>query len=144
MIQHVLIFINVVIFFALGIIHFYWAFGGTWAVEYTIPDKFKDNYFNIENKSKVVFATILVACGLIIMSIITASNFYNLDALIPRHWTVILTRIIGLIFILRAIGDFNIVGIFKKQSNSKFSNKDNQIFIPLCLYIGISSILITF
>lgn len=142
MIANFLICFNTTIFLILSSIHIYWAFGGKWAIEYTIPEKFKEHYFQDKNKLKVSVATIIVAIGLIIFSIITASNYFNIEHIIEKNWSSILTQIIGAIFILRAIGDFNVCGIFKKESTSKFANKDNQIFIPLCFYLGISSILI--
>jgi len=49
---------------------------------------------------------------------------------------------IPIIFILRAVGDFNYVGIFKKIKNTEFARADSKIFIPLCLIIGICGITI--
>ncbi len=41
-----LIFINFLIFILLSFLHFYWALGGKWAIDYTIPDQFKESCFN--------------------------------------------------------------------------------------------------
>jgi len=142
MISEILVFINVTIFLVLSLLHFYWAFGGTWAIEYTLPDKFKDLYLQEENKLKIFISTIVVGLGLLAFSLITAANSIDFTALFPQRWTIVLTRIIGVIFLLRAIGDFNLFGIFKQSSISKFAQKDSQIFVPLCLYLGITSILL--
>ena len=143
MLHLLLIFTNVGLLLSIALLHFYWAFGGKWAVDYTIPDKFKDSYFNDKNKTRIAIATLVVALGLIVFAAIIASNYFNFEALIKPNWTIILTRIIGGIFLLRAIGDFNIVGIFKKQKSGKFAAKDSQLFIPICLYLGITAILIS-
>ncbi len=50
--------------------------------------------------------------------------------------------IIPAIFILRAIGDFKYVGVFKKIKDTEFAKADSKWFVPLCLTIGIFGILI--
>ncbi|PTT14637.1 DUF3995 domain-containing protein, partial [Flavobacterium sp. HMWF030] len=52
--------------------------------------------------------------------------------------------IIIFIFILRAIGDFNYVGFFKKHRNSEFALKDTKYYSPLCLLIGVLTLLVVF
>lgn len=136
----ILIFINIIILLLLSAIHFYWVFGGKWGVESSIPDKLKTIYFNPKNEKRNQIATIIVAFGLIAVATIIGLNHITSY----RYWTIIGTRIIGIIFIVRAIGDFNMFGIFKKKSNSKFAKNDTRLFIPLCLFIGFSSILLTF
>ncbi|CAZ95031.1 DUF3995 domain-containing protein [Zobellia galactanivorans] len=49
---------------------------------------------------------------------------------------------IPFIFILRAIGDFNYLGFFKKVKHTAFAKADSKVFVPLCLAIGIMGILI--
>ncbi len=143
MIRDSIIFINFGIFALLSLLHIYWAFGGKWAIEYTVPNEWKASYFEQKNRFKVSAATIIVAIGLMIFAFVTLSNYHNLGQLMPSNYSKVLSRIIGGIFLLRAVGDFNYFGIFKKKSTTKFAIKDSQIFVPLCLYLGISSILIT-
>ena len=45
--------------------------------------------------------------------------------------------IIASIFILRAIGEFNYVGFFKKYKQTKFGQNDTKYYSLLCLIIGI-------
>jgi hypothetical protein len=49
--------------------------------------------------------------------------------------------IIAGIFILRAIGEFNYVGFFKKIKQTKFGQNDAKYYSPLCLTIGILTLL---
>jgi Protein of unknown function (DUF3995) len=51
---------------------------------------------------------------------------------------------IGAIFLLRALGDFKYVGFFKSIKNTEFGRLDTQFYAPLCLYLGISSLIIKF
>jgi hypothetical protein len=46
------------------------------------------------------------------------------------------------LFILRAIGDFKYMGFFKKIKNTKFGQNDTKYFAPLCLIIGILTLLV--
>jgi hypothetical protein len=43
---------------------------------------------------------------------------------------------------LRAIGDFNYVGFFKKIKHTKFGKNDTKYFSPLCLTIGVLTIIL--
>jgi len=141
---NILIFINIGIFVLLSVLHIYWALGGSWAVEFTIPDKFKDTFHNPSNRLGISISTFVVAFGLLAFAFITASNYFNFENILKHNWTSILTKAIAAIFILRAIGDFNLFGIFKSKSDSKFAIKDRQIYVPLCLYLGMSSLVIAF
>jgi len=137
--MNILISINTCILLTLSLLHFYWVFNGKWGIESAIPDTFRANYFNPKNKNKNKVATLIVAFGLIFFAVIISSNYF----VSGNNWAIIGTPIVAVIFILRAIGDFNVFGIFKKNSTSRFAKSDSRIFVPLCIYLGISSILIT-
>lgn len=144
MILSILVLSNSSVLVCLSLLHFYWAAGGKWGIEYTIPDKFKSSYFNTQNKTYITIATLCIALGFLFAALIVSSNYLNLESIIPHSWSIWGDRIIGITFILRAIGDFQTCGIFKKKSDSKFTQSDTKLFIPLCLFIGFSSVLITF
>jgi len=55
-------------------------------------------------------------------------NHHNI--MVYMGWTI------GVIFILRAIGEFNVVGIFKKIKGTVFAKYDMYFYIPLCLFVG--------
>ncbi|MFK7787808.1 MAG: DUF3995 domain-containing protein [Crocinitomicaceae bacterium] len=46
------------------------------------------------------------------------------------------------IFILRAVGEFNYVGLFKPIKDTDFAKADSSIFSPLSLGIGIVGLVI--
>ncbi len=50
--------------------------------------------------------------------------------------------LIASIFIIRAIGEFNYVGFFKKIKYTQFGRNDTKYYSPLCLIIGILTIII--
>ncbi len=46
------------------------------------------------------------------------------------------TYILGAVFVLRAIGDFRVVGFFKTVRTTRFATNDTRFFSPLCLGLG--------
>ena len=142
MVSSILILINVTILLILSLIHFYWAFGGEMGIQGTIPEPFKKSFFNEKNKAKNAIATLIVAFGLLVLAFIVSSNYFDLEYLIQPSWTIIGTRAIAVIFLLRAMGDFNMLGVFKKSSTSLFAKNDTRLFVPLCAFIGLNCVLI--
>lgn len=138
MIFSILSFILFLIFIVLGTFHFYWFFGGNWGVTAVIPTK-KNTSINAQIPK---IATLIVAFVLIFFGwvYLLKSGFVyvkNTNCFTPYvYW------IIPFIFILRAIGEFNYVGFFKKIRNTEFAKADSKLFSPLCLFIGIVGILI--
>lgn len=138
MITTILSIILFVIFSALGLIHFYWLSGGKWGLEKALPTK--------NNGEKAIeppkIATVIVGIGLISFGLIYLIKTGLFNFQVPNWIITYGSWIIPSIFILRAIGDFNYVGIFKKIKNTEFAKADSKWFIPLCLTIGILGILI--
>jgi glucan phosphoethanolaminetransferase (alkaline phosphatase superfamily) len=122
------------IFLFISSIHFYWAFGGKWGSDAVLPTK-NDNITKVLNPS--ILPTLIVAFGLLGFGlfILVMSGLITFDT--PMWLSKYGLWIIVSIFILRAIGDFNYVGFFKKIKQTKFGKNDTKYFSPLCLIIGI-------
>ncbi|MCD8445685.1 DUF3995 domain-containing protein [Tenacibaculum finnmarkense] len=127
-----------VIFSSLGFIHFYWILGGKWGLEKALPTK-EAGQKAMESPK---IATAIVGIGLISFGLIYLIKTGLINFQIPNWIITYGSWIIPSIFILRAIGDFNYVGVFKKIKNTEFAKADSKWFIPLCLTIGILGILI--
>jgi energy-converting hydrogenase Eha subunit H len=132
------IFINTILFIAIGAVHVYWAFGGKRFSEGVLPLK-ADNSATFQPG---VLATLIVAFGLFGFAAITvASMGVFSDWLSPeivRYGMYAITAI----FALRAVGDFYYAGFFKKIKNTTFAKKDTQFYTPLCVVISILSLII--
>jgi hypothetical protein len=50
-----------------------------------------------------------------------------------------LTFFISFVFLLRALGDFNHFGFFKRAADSAFAHWDTWLYSPLCLFIALLS-----
>lgn len=125
-------------FLVLGGFHFYWLSGGTVGLEKAIPTREgKPNSLAIPPIATLIVALILTSFGLLYL---LKSGLVALA--LPSWITSFSDWFIPSIFIIRAIGEFNYVGIFKKVKNTTFAAADTQIFIPLCLCIGVMGFLI--
>ena len=125
-------------FIILGNFHFYWFFGGVWGLEKVIPSKGNTaSTLTIPKFGTLIVGLVFVLFGLMYL---IKSGFVNVS--IPILVTDYAYWIIPSVFIIRAIGDFNYVGFFKKIKNTEFAKADSKLFSPLCLAIGIIGIVI--
>ena len=127
-----------IIFFILGILHLNWAFGGKFGFDKALPRK--------ENGERV-FTPKKYHSGLVGLGLIAFGLFYLSDSGLVYSdlpsWILKSGRwIIPIIFILRATGDFNSIGFFKKIKNTEFANWDTKLYSPLCLVIGLLGLII--
>lgn len=133
-----LIFLNVAVLLFLSGVHVYWAFGGQkWATD-AVPFRMDGNPVFRPG----IGATLIVAASLLVFAILIAANVSN--SWIPRKWSYYGTCSVGTIFLLRAVGEFRYVGLFKRIRNTTFARKDTIIYTPLCIFIAISCCLIAF
>ena len=114
----------------LALIHFYWAVGGKFGLDYALPTDAKGN--RLLNPS--IFMTYVV--GFILLSF--AYVAYKLYVGDKSTIVVYSGYGLSLLFFLRTVGDFNVVGLFKKVKNTEFAKYDRWIYIPLCLFISVN------
>ena len=130
--------LNAIVFIFLSQMHIYWAFGGKMGKDTAVP--------TIDTGEKLfipgTFGTLVVAAGLLIFALINLfahvieAGFINIQYI--RYGILG----IGLVFLLRATGDFNYVGLMKKHKNTVFAKMDTRFYVPLCLTLFISHLLI--
>ena len=134
---NLLLSLNTIIFLSLSLLHVYWAAGGKWAATQVLPQ--------MEGERKVFVPgagmTLVVAAGLLFFSALNAVNLYY-DRSQPVFRYGLLA--VGLIFAVRVVGDFKYIGVTKSVRDTTFARNDNRIFIPLCLYLALASLLAYF
>ena len=117
-----------------GLFHFYWAFGGKVGLNRAIPTK---DGKPLLNPGK--FLTLLV--GLTILGFALISYILNFES---SYSVTYFSKIVYAgwflsgIFMIRSIGDFHSVGLFKKITSTKFAEFDSKYFVPLTLFWSIS------
>lgn len=129
----------IAVFACLALVHVYWLVGGRVGQLAAIP----------ELDGKPIFepsavATLVVAIGLALCAVVIAGTAGVLT--LPLSHTVLswLTRALAVILLLRAIGDFRLVGFFKRIRNSRFGRLDTVVYSPLCLALAIGSAIVGF
>lgn len=129
---------NAIIFIALALLHVYWAFGGLWGKDVVVPIGKSGQKLFVPG----VLSTLVVAIGLLIFALGNLSIKYLLVLPLNPLFLQYGILVIGLIFLVRAIGDFNYVGLMKKHKTSDFARHDSFFYTPLCLILFITHLLI--
>lgn len=126
----VMILLSAFILFIIGLLHIYWAFGGTWGIQAAVPTKAGTNSRLF---TPGVLATWVVALGLVGISIVLLAEGGFFTFLPTNTFTRFLCLLFSVIFFVRAIGDFHYIGFFKKFKGTAFANNDTWLYSPLCL-----------
>ena len=124
---------------ALGLVHIYWALGGRSGSGAAVPELSGRPAFRPSRPGTLAVAIALFAAALLIA---TAGRLL-VDPLTPP--TVrLLTFCLGAVFLARAIGDFRLVGFFKRVQGSRFARLDTLVYAPLCLILGIAALFVAY
>lgn len=126
--------LNTVILLIVSGIHIYWAAGGQWALAGAIP----------QMEGKLTFrpgrvATLIVALGLAIFAALHLAKLGWLPLPLSAIWLRYSLLAVGGIFFVRAIGDFQYVGFFKRITDTAFAKLDTAYYVPLCLVLSINA-----
>ena len=112
-------------------LHIYWAFGGRWGWGAAIPQVDGRPAFTPSR-----LATLVVALGLAAAAVLPLVRAGALPFPVPpplSQWSAVL---LALIFFVRAVGDFQLVGFFKRVRGTPFAIWDTRLFSPLCLLLA--------
>ena len=112
-------------------LHIYWAFGGRWGWGAAIPQVDGRPAFTPSR-----FATFLVALGLAAAAALPLVRVGAFPFPVPpwlSRWSAVL---LAFIFFVRAVGDFRLVGFFKRVRGTPFAIWDTRLFSPLCLLLA--------
>ncbi len=119
------------IFAILAMLHIYWAAGGSFGSDVTVP--------MVEGKrsfSPSITATLLVAAALFTAMLVILGQLRVWGIGLPRWVFYLGSWTICLLFFIRAIGDFKLIGFFKQVHDTGFAYWDTRLFSPLCLLMA--------
>lgn len=129
-----LVYTAVALLIFVGILHFYWAMGGKFLADAVIPKADGEDLF-----TPTPFLTGFV--GVVLFSF--AFVLYSLQFIKCGCPMVFYSGIvIALLFFVRSIGDFKVVGFSKKEKIGKFAYYDTRVFSPFCLFISLVFVLV--
>jgi hypothetical protein len=118
------------VFAVLAFIHFYWAIFGMTRPELVLPTT------STEEKVKLPgpIMTFLVGTGLLFFAMVFVNQMAQFRNF---NWVDYLPIAIGVIFLVRAIGDFKYVGFFKSIKGTPFAKMDTKYYSPLCSLLAL-------
>ena len=123
----------VLVFVGLSALHFYWAVGGRAGKAAAVP----------ELNSRLAFvpsarSTLAVAVGLAFCAVLVAASAGLILSSAPPPWVTWLAFLLALALVARAVGDFRLVGFFKRVRGTRFARLDSTVYAPLCLVLGVT------
>lgn len=118
----------------LALVHVYWALGGRVARSAALPEV--DGRPAFTPRASM---TLGVAAALLLAGLLLAITGGVLVTPVPRNLARGLTAGLALVFIARAVGDFRLVGFFKRIRGTRFARLDSALYAPLCLALGLAA-----
>ena len=115
-------------------LHVFWAAGGRWGHGATIPERQGRPTFHPGGRSTLVVAGLLATASVLVLGRVRLG---------PAARFVILTHagtwVIAAAFLLRGLGDFRLVGLFRRERDTRFAWWDRRLYTPLAFALGIST-----
>ncbi|MBC8086927.1 MAG: DUF3995 domain-containing protein [Phycisphaerae bacterium] len=122
------------VFTALAALHFYWAVRGVAGGGVALPTRSSGKPLFLPSRAttmSVVFALLAAAVVVLGRAQLLPPNNIPFLLFVVGAWTL------GLVFAARAIGEFQYVGLFKRERSTGFARADTRYFTPLCIVIAI-------
>ncbi len=140
--QNLLAFLLLIIFSLLALVHVYWACGGQKGASIAVPERpSRSNSLTMEKAFQPGRAgTLAVALVLFVVAAMVAVRSGMLGISVGHTGLNIMRLALAMVAIamlLRAIGEFRLVGFFKKIRNTRFARMDTLLYSPLCCVLGL-------
>jgi hypothetical protein len=117
------------LFVLLAALHVYWGFGGKAGVDRAVPEIAGRAAFRPGRMVTLLVAALLLG----VAGIVYLLGFVDLARTAYGNVVVCCGWVLALIFFLRAVGDFNLVGFFKKTRDTMFAIYDTRYYSPFSL-----------
>ena len=126
-----LAFVGCTIFVILALWHFYWAFGGSVGKSAAVPEIDGAPAF-----TPSAVATIFVGIVLLLFALLLVAASGLVAVPLPTPILVWLCYGLAAVLLARAIGEFRLVGFFKRVRGSVFARLDSWFYSPLCIVLS--------
>lgn len=121
----------VLIFLGLSALHWVWAVQGTNNLDGFVPQIDGKPAFRPGRLATTAVAMLLLAAAAVCASQAQLFGWPRWPFARLCVWVLLVA------FLLRAIGEFRLVGFFKRVRGTRFARLDTWIFSPLCLVISV-------
>lgn len=122
-----------VVFAILCIIHMNWARGSQWGLQSALPSD--PSGAKLFQPRKI--DSLIVGVGLLGIAIFYLIEAQMISYALPSWAMQVVGWIVPSVFLLRALGDFKYVGLFKKIKETRFATMDTRYYTPLCIALSI-------
>jgi hypothetical protein len=125
------------VLFVLGLLHVYWAAGGGWGTDVTIPKQDGKPLFQPPSTGTLLVAILLFSAGLVVLGRL------GLWGTALPHWLFVagIWTLVA-VFLARVVGDFTWFGVFKRMTGTAFAWWDTWLFVPLCLLLAVGCLVV--
>lgn len=89
-------------------------------------------------------ATFAVAAALLAAAAVVLVRAGIMLPAFPPHLAKLASAVLGLVLLARAVGDFRLVGFFKRVRGSRFATLDTRFYAPLCLLLALATLWLAF
>lgn len=124
--------------FAVSGIHVYWACGGTFGFRAAVPGSDAGALFH---PSKAATAPVALVMAVAAWSALAWGGAVSAPYL-PGPFLQVGGWLTAAVFVIRGIGDFRWLGLFKREKSTLFARWDSLLYSPLCLLLGTALALI--
>jgi Protein of unknown function (DUF3995) len=118
---------------ALGLLHVYWALGGRTGKSATVPEVNGQSAFVPSRVGTLAVAGALLFAATVVAvagGLFEVGSFGGIFRMLAFG--------LSATFSARAVGDFRLVGFFKRIRGTRFARLDTIAFAPMCLVLGLA------
>ena len=116
------------VFGCIAALHVRWAFGAGGGGAATLPTRTDGTFLFTPSRA----GTLAVAAALTIAGLLVLGRSGVMVRVAPDFVYGIGTWALGAVLLLRTVGDFRYVGLFKRERRTPFAQSDTRIYTPLC------------
>jgi hypothetical protein len=122
----------------IAVVHFYWAAGGRTARAAASPSLNQTPVFRAGPLACVAVGLLLLTAAFLILG---RGGVLTLP--VPRILMIVGTWGVGVVFALRAMGDFRYFGFFRRVTGTAFARNDALFYTPLVLLLAIGTFIVS-
>jgi len=137
MIARVVGIVAAAVLLGLGALHVYWAGGGRWGTDVTVPTRDGNRVFVPSSAATLMVAMLLCAAALVILGRLGLwGQWLPRWPFVAGAWTLVV------VFGARVVGDLRWFGLFKRTTGTQFSWWDTWLYIPLSGLLAMAALLV--
>jgi hypothetical protein len=119
-------------YFAFALLHVYWAMGGQRGRSAAVP---REGGHAMLKPGRL--ATFAVAVSLFMCSALLLAWLQFIPSVVSRAFVRTAIGVLATIMLMRAIGDFRHMGLFRKRGDGPFRRMDTLFYTPLCIAFSV-------